>query len=81
MTIAQHAERLEELKRQATMANAFGVQCELIDAAFVHEQWPGIQTKDLCVGVYLPADGQTSPVDTTLALAKDVRRSGLLKVR
>ena len=76
MTVALHAERLEELKRQATMANAFGVQCELIDAAFVHEQWPGIQTEDLCGGVYLPGDGQTNPVDTTLALAKGARQGG-----
>ena len=30
MTVALHAERLEELKRQATMANAFGVQCDLM---------------------------------------------------
>ena len=78
MTVALHAERLEELKRQATMANAFGVQCELIDAAFVHEQWPGIQTQDLCGGVYLPGDGQTNPVDTTLALAKGARQGGAL---
>ena len=78
MTVALHAERLEELKRQATMANAFGVQCELIDAAFVHEQWPGIQTEDLCGGVYLPGDGQTNPVDTTLALAKGARQGGAL---
>ena len=76
MTLALHTERLEELKRQATMANAFGVQCELIDAAFVHEQWPGIQTEDLCGGVYLPGDGQTNPVDTTLALAKGARQGG-----
>ena len=76
MTLALHAERLEELKRQATMANAFGVQCELIDAAFVHEQWPGIQTEDLCGGVYLPGDGQTNPVDTTLALARGARQGG-----
>jgi 4-methylaminobutanoate oxidase (formaldehyde-forming) len=76
MTVALHAERLEELKRQATMANAFGVQCELIDAAFVHDQWPGIQTEDLCGGVYLPGDGQTNPVDTTLALAKGARQGG-----
>ena len=47
-----------------------------IDAAFVHEEWPGIQTEDLCGGVYLPGDGQTNPVDTTLALAKGARQGG-----
>ena len=57
MTLALHAERLEELKRQATMANAFGVHCELIDAAFVHEQWPGTPTADLCGGAHLRGGG------------------------
>jgi 4-methylaminobutanoate oxidase (formaldehyde-forming) len=76
MTLALHPERLEELKRQATMANAFGVDCELIDADFVHQQWPGIETGDLCGGVYLPGDGQTNPVDTTLSLAKGARQGG-----
>ena len=76
MTLALHAERLGELELQATMPNTFGVQCELIDAAFVHEQWPGIQTKGLCGGVYLPGDGQTNPIDTTLALAQGARQGG-----
>jgi len=76
ITLALHAQRLEELKRQATMANAFGVHCELIDADFVRQQWPGIDTDDLYGGVYLPGDGQTNPVDTTLALAKGARQAG-----
>ena len=42
MTIALNAERLEELKRQATMANAFNVTCELIGADFVRERWPAL---------------------------------------
>lgn len=76
MTVALHAERLEELKRQATMANAFGVQCDLIGPEHVHQHWPGIETGDVCGGVLLPGDGQTNPVDTTLALAKGARRGG-----
>ncbi len=76
MTIALNAERLEELKRQATMANAFNVTCELIGADFVRERWPGIDTDDVLGGVYLPGDGQTNPVDTTLALAKGARNRG-----
>ena len=76
MTLALIPERLEELKRQATMANAFGVECKVVDESFVQTQWPGIQTHDLCGGVYLPGDGQTNPVDTTLALAKGARSNG-----
>lgn len=76
ITLALHAERLEELKRQATMANAFGVNCQLIEPEFVRERWPGIDTDDVLGGVYLPGDGQTNPVDTTLALAKGARNGG-----
>ena len=76
MTVALHAERLEELKRQATMANAYGVNCELIGPEHVHQHWPGIETRDLCGGVLLSGDGQTNPVDTTLALAKGARQGG-----
>ena len=76
MTVALHAERLEELKRQATMANAFGVQCELIGPEHIHQHWPGIETSDVFGGVSLPGDGQTNPVDTTLALAKGARQGG-----
>ena len=76
MTLALNDERLEELKRQATMANAFGVRCELIGPDFVHERWPGIATDDMHGGVFLPGDGQTNPVDTTLALAKGARNGG-----
>ena len=76
VTLALNAERLEELKRQATMANAFGVACDLIGPDFVRERWPGIDTDDVLGGVYLPGDGQTNPVDTTLALAKGARSRG-----
>ena len=61
MTVALHAERLEELKRQATMANAFGVHCELIGPEHIHQHWPGIETRDVFGGVLLPGDGQTNP--------------------
>ena len=76
ITLAMNSERLEELARQATMAKAFGVECELIGTDFIHEQWPGLKTTDVLGGVYLPGDGQTNPVDTTLALAKGARSGG-----
>ncbi len=76
ISVALHAERLEELKRQASMANAFGVDCEMVDKSFVNARWPEIDTTDMQGAVYLPGDGQTNPVDTTLALAKGARSRG-----
>ncbi len=78
LTLALNGERLEELKRQATMANAFGVDCKVIDTAFVRQQWPDINTDAIAGGVYLEGDGQTNPVDTTMALARGARKGGAL---
>ena len=78
LSLALNGERLEELKRQATMANAFGVSCKMIDAGFVKEQWPDINTESVVGGVYLEGDGQTNPVDTTMALARGAPRATLV---
>ncbi len=76
LTAALNAERLEELKRQATMARSFGVECERISPAELLNYWPEFSDEDLLGGVYLPGDGQTNPVDTTLAFAKGARAGG-----
>ena len=76
-TLATDEERLEELKRQSTMARAFGVECELIGGEFLRDTWPEIRVDDVCGGVYLPGDGQTNPVDTTQALARGAKQMGV----
>lgn len=78
LSLALNGERLEELKRQATMANAFGVDCQVIDTAFVKALWPDINSEGILGGVYLSGDGQTNPVDTTMALVRGARNGGAL---
>ena len=38
--------------------------------------YPGINTSDLVGGLHLPNDGQTNPIDTTMALVKGARMNG-----
>ena len=78
ITLALNVEREAELRRQATMANAFDVTCQWVEPDFIADQWPGITLSDARGGVYLPGDGQTNPIDTTLALAKGARQEGAL---
>ncbi|MFT6436909.1 MAG: 4-methylaminobutanoate oxidase (formaldehyde-forming) [Candidatus Azotimanducaceae bacterium] len=80
LSLALHGERLEELERQATMANAFGVDCQVIDSAFVKNHWPDISSDGILGGVYLSGDGQTNPVDTTMALVRGARNGGALVI-
>ena len=76
MTVALNDERMEELRRQATLARAFDVACNVIGEADVHDYWPEINLDGVRGGVYLPGDGQTNPVDTTLALARGATNGG-----
>jgi glycine cleavage system aminomethyltransferase T/glycine/D-amino acid oxidase-like deaminating enzyme len=80
ISVALNAERFEELQRQATSAAAFGVNNEVISGSDVAGHWPGVVIDDILGAVYLPDDGQTNPVDTTLALARGARDSGVLIV-
>lgn len=76
ISVAKTPERFEELKRGASMGKNFGLAIELLSAAEIHERWPLLEVGDLVGGVFLPKDGQTNPVDTTLALIKGARQRG-----
>jgi len=76
ISVARTAERLIELKRGASMAKCFGVEVEVISAREAGRLWPLMRTDDLVGAVWIPRDGRTNPIDTTLALAKGARQGG-----
>ncbi|MFT6916687.1 MAG: glycine cleavage system aminomethyltransferase T/glycine [Motiliproteus sp.] len=76
VSVARSAERLEELRRTASMAAVFGVESEMIDTKRLVELYPGINTDGIVGALYIEKDGQTNPVDTTMALAKGARMQG-----
>jgi glycine cleavage system T protein len=76
ISVARTPERLVELKRGASMARCFGVDVEVITAAEAGRRWPLMRTDDLAGAVWIPGDGRTNPIDTTLALARGARAGG-----
>jgi len=76
ISVAADDERWEEILRGASMATTFGVETEVIDLDRATEMWPLLNTDDLVGALYIPHDGQTSPVDTTVALAKGAKARG-----
>ncbi len=76
ITVASNEQRWEEVLRGATMAEGVGVQTRVIDLDEAVERWPLMRTDDLVGALFIPHDGQTSPVDTTVALAKGARTRG-----
>jgi 4-methylaminobutanoate oxidase (formaldehyde-forming) len=76
ISVARTAERLIELKRGASMAKCFGVEIEVISPGEAGRLWPLMRTDDLAGAVWIPRDGRTNPIDTTLAMAKGARLGG-----
>lgn len=77
LTLALTAARRHELLRQAAMARSFGVECQWLSPAEIAERWPQLLVADSVGGLYMPRDGQTNPVDTTLALAGAASDAGV----
>lgn len=76
ITVALTDERMEELRRTAAMARAFGVEVDEISNAEISNLYPGLNVEDAVGGVWLPKDGQGDPVNITQALAKGARMRG-----
>jgi 4-methylaminobutanoate oxidase (formaldehyde-forming) len=76
LSVARTTERLEELRRTSSMAGVFGVESEMIDNQRLTEFYPGLNTDGILGALYIEKDGQTNPIDTTMALAKGARKYG-----
>ena len=76
ITLALTDERLEELRRQASMARAFGVEVEEIGVSEAARRVPHLNTDGATGAVWLPLDGQGDPTGIAQALAKGARQNG-----
>ena len=76
ITVALTEERMEELRRSAAMARAFGVEIDEIPTDEIARLYPGLNVDDAVGGVWLPKDGQGDPVNITQALAKGAKMRG-----
>jgi glycine cleavage system aminomethyltransferase T/glycine/D-amino acid oxidase-like deaminating enzyme len=76
ISVASDAERWEEILRGASMATTCDVETEIISLDRAEELFPLLRTDDLVGALYIPDDGVTSPVDTTMALAKGATARG-----
>ena len=75
--LARTAERLAELRRQASMGRAFGLEVhEVTPWPKPGQLYPLIEVGDLAGAIHIPADGQANPIDIAQALAKGARQNG-----
>ncbi|MEY2740984.1 MAG: hypothetical protein RL283_1086 [Actinomycetota bacterium] len=76
LRLACNEERWSEVKRQATTATSFGLEMHLLSPREARDLWPLMEVHDVVGAAFLPTDGQASPSDVTMALAKGARMAG-----
>ena len=76
ISMALTGDRMEELRRQATLARIFDVEVQEISPAEIKAMYPHLKVTDAVGGVHLPLDGQCDPGNIAMALAKGARMRG-----
>jgi len=77
ISIATNEERFEELKRNTSMAQVFGLQVDVISREDIKRRYPLINDSDILGGIHIPSDGYGNAVDITQALARGARTGGV----
>ena len=76
LSIATTQGRWQELKRQATTAQLFDVNVEVLDIEKIKKIYPIINETNILGGIFMPGDGQADPVGVTNLLAKAAKKEG-----
>jgi len=77
VTLALGDGRLEELRRGASMARAYGVEVEEIAVAEAARRHPLVDTRGAVGAFFLAKDGQADPANIALAMARGARNRGV----
>ncbi len=77
LSIAQEEGRWQELKRQATTAQLYNFDVQILNKDQVKEKVPLIKNDDLLGGILMPGDGSGDPSGITQLLAKAAKSEGV----
>jgi len=76
LVLAQTEARMIQFRRIVPMAQASGIEVQLITADEVNEKWPLLETKDILGAMWLPAEGRVNARQATIALARAAEKRG-----
>ena len=76
ISLATTAGRMEELRRNASMAKVFGLRVDVVTREEIRALYPLANLEDVLGGIHIPSDGYGNAVDITQALAKGARNRG-----
>jgi 4-methylaminobutanoate oxidase (formaldehyde-forming) len=75
--VCRTADRLFETRRIASIAKSFGIEAHMIGPNETREIYPAIDQSVIEGAIYIPKDGQTNAVDTTMSLIAGARQHGV----
>ena len=77
LSIASTKGRWQELQRQATTAQLFDVNVEVLNIEQIKKIYPVINGENVLGGIFMPGDGQADPIGVTNLLAKAAKKEGV----
>ena len=77
LQVARTPERLTEIARMISLGKVFDVEARMVGPAEAKVLYPLLDESKVLGGGFIPGDGQTNPIDTTMALAKGARNGGV----
>ncbi|MEX3010585.1 FAD-dependent oxidoreductase [Hoeflea sp. TYP-13] len=76
IAMALNAGRMEELRRKRDSALGQNIEVHELSPEELKSHWPMLNITGAVGAIHFPNDGQTNPIDTTMALAKAARNHG-----
>ncbi len=75
--VCRNSARLFETRKVVSIARSFGIEAQMLTPSEATEIYPAIDACQIEGAIYIPADGQTNPVDTTRSLIAGARQRGV----
>ncbi len=75
--VCRTSERLHETRRVASIAKSVGIEAHVLSPAEARDLYPEMDYRLIEGAIFIPKDGQTNPVDSTMALAAGARKGGV----
>ncbi len=76
LSIAENKGRWQELQRQATTAQLYNVDLQILDKDQIKKNYPIVNTDEVLGGILMPGDGAADPSGITHMLAKAAKMEG-----
>jgi 4-methylaminobutanoate oxidase (formaldehyde-forming) len=74
--VARTPARMFETRRLASVATSFGIETQMLSPQEARDLYPAMDHSLIEGAIYIPKDGQSNPVDTTMSLAAGAKQRG-----